>query len=65
MIAGTTRKDLEALLDKARNAPRMTDDEWRAQRESFVRGQIAMGSDREEAKMREDYRAEQEFLNQG
>lgn len=36
----------------------MSDEEWIAQRDSFVRGQIGMGSDRDEAEYRTKFRGE-------
>lgn len=59
---------LETLIADAKKRPAMTEEEWAAQRASFVRGEIGMGSDRDEANYRKAMtdgdRAEMERLNQ-
>jgi len=44
--------ELDALLEAARAAPPMTEAELRAQRDSWVRGEMAIGLDRQEAAFR-------------
>ena len=46
------RMGLEALMAAQRAAKPMTDAEWAAQKASFVRGEVGMGSDRDEAAYR-------------
>lgn len=49
---------LRELIDLNRGHT-MTEEEWIAQRGSFVRGQIGMGSDRDEAEYRTKFRGEE------
>lgn len=44
--------ELEAVVAAARFRLSMTEEEWAAQKASFVRGEIGMGSDRDEANYR-------------
>ncbi len=44
--------DLERLIKAARERGPMTEAELKAQRESFVRAEVGMGSDRDEAAFR-------------
>lgn len=45
------RRELERLLEKARNHA-LTEEEIRAQRASWVRGEMGLGTDRDEAEAR-------------
>jgi hypothetical protein len=47
---------LAALIEAARNRPPMTDAELEAQRRSWVRGEMGLGSDADEAAYREALR---------
>lgn len=46
------RDDLEKLIEDARARGPMTDEELRAQRQSWVRGEMALGLDRDEVDWR-------------
>ena len=60
----TTRADvndrLDALLAKARDAPPMTQAEKRDQMRSWVRGEMAFGSDADERAWRDAHTASKE-----
>ena len=51
---------LDALLAKARAAPPMTEEEKRDQMRSWVRGEMAFGSDADERAWRDDHTASRE-----
>jgi hypothetical protein len=50
-------KTLEELIVEGKARGPMSEEEWAAQRASFVRGEISTGSDRDEAAYREAVRS--------
>lgn len=43
------RPDLDRMLEEAKKLPPMTREEFEAQRRNYVRGEMGIGSDRDEA----------------